>query len=85
MSVYEVFEIYEISRHIKEKVEVKADADAATRKCSKNERFVGQEMMEIKEEQMYLGDIISSDEKHDKNIQSRKNRGLGKLMRLCKY
>ena len=59
------------------KVEVKADA--ATGKCSKSERFVGQERMEIKEEQMYLGDIISSDGKHDKNIQSRKNRGLGKI------
>ena len=33
--------------------------------------------MKVKQEQMYLGDIISADGKHQKNIQNRKNRGLG--------
>ena len=35
--------------------------------------------MKLKEEQLYLGDIISSDGKHDKNIKSSRNRGLGKI------
>jgi hypothetical protein len=28
---------------------------------------------------LYVGDIISPDGKHDKNIKSRRNRGLGKI------
>ena len=32
--------------------------------------------MSIKQDQMYLGDIISADGRHDKNIQARKNKGL---------
>ena len=38
--------------------------------------FEGQDVMKVKEEQMYLGDIISSDGKHDKNIKHRKNKVL---------
>ena len=33
--------------------------------------------MEVKTEQVYLGDVISSDGKHSKNIQARKNKSLG--------
>ena len=36
----------------------------------------GMEKMKVKQEQMYLGDIISADGKHQKKIQNRKNRGL---------
>ena len=35
--------------------------------------------MGVKSEQMYQGDIISSDGKHDKNRKNRKNKGLGKI------
>ena len=35
--------------------------------------------MGMKNEQMYLGDIISSDGTHTKNVQNRKNKGLGKI------
>ena len=35
--------------------------DQLTGKCSRAETFVGDEKMILKEEQMYLGDIISAD------------------------
>ena len=40
--------------------------------------------MELKQEQMYLGDIISSDGRQDKNIISRRNKGLGKINEIMK-
>ena len=40
--------------------------------------------MSIKQDQLYLGDIISADGRHDKNIQSRKNKGLGKINEIMK-
>ena len=52
--------------------------DTNTGKCLQNEYFGGQEEMGMKNEQMYLGDIISSDRTHTKNVQNRKNKGLGK-------
>jgi hypothetical protein len=33
-------------------------------------------------EQMYLGDIISSDGRHKKNVQARKNKGLGIINKI---
>jgi hypothetical protein len=59
------------------KVEVTTDSN--TGKCLQNEYFGGQEEMGMKNEQMYLGDIISSDGAHTKNVQNRKNKGLGKI------
>ena len=38
--------------------------------------------METKQEQLYLGDIISADGKHIKNIQHRKNKGLGTINQI---
>ena len=35
--------------------------------------------MGVKDEQMYLGDIISADGKQNKNVQARKNKGLGTI------
>ena len=58
---------------------VEAEINKDTGKCTQNEFCAGQEKMKLKEEQLYLGDIISSDGKHDKNIKSRRNRGLGKI------
>ena len=34
-------------------------------------------MMSEKDEQLYLGDVISSDGKHGKNVKARKNKCLG--------
>ena len=57
------------------KVEVLKDEKSG--KCYQNEYFVGPEKMKVKEEQTYLGDVISADGSHSKNVQSRKNKGLG--------
>ena len=51
--------------------------DATTGKVFQNETFSGPELMGEKDEQMYLGDIISSDGSHNKNVEARKNKGLG--------
>ena len=57
------------------KLEVKEDEE--TGKCCQVETFVGKEKMGLKKEQLYLGDVISDDGKHDKNVQARQNRSLG--------
>ena len=59
------------------KVEVKTDT--TTGKCVQTESFGGPEQMGVKDEQMYLGDIISADGKQNKNVQARKNKGLGTI------
>ena len=51
--------------------------DPVTGKVSQSEHYGGLEKMKEKNEQMYLGDIISTDGKHFKNIQHRKNKALG--------
>ena len=56
---------------------VDIETDVSTGEVSRKEYFAGMEKMEKKEEQMYLGDIISADGKHQKNVQNRKNKGLG--------
>ena len=33
--------------------------------------------MDVKKETVYLGDVISDDGSHSKNVQARKNRSLG--------
>ena len=53
--------------------------DATTGKVFQTESFRGPELMGGKDEQMYLGDIISSDGSHNKNVQARKNKGLGTI------
>ena len=59
------------------KVEVKTDT--TTGKCVQTESFGGPEQMGVKDEQMYLGDIISADGKQNTNVQARKNKGLGTI------
>ena len=56
---------------------VDIETDVSTGEVSRKEYFAGMEKMEKKEEQMYLGDIISADGKYQKNVQNRKNKGLG--------
>ena len=51
--------------------------DPVTGKVTQSEHFGGLEKMKVKSEQMYLGDIISNDGKHTKNIEHRKNKALG--------
>ena len=42
-----------------------------------NEFFAGNVKMQTKNEQKYLGVIISSDGTHTKNVQERRNKGYG--------
>ena len=56
--------------------------DTETGLCGQTEHFGGMEMMKEKQEQMYLGDIISADGTHLKNIQHRKNKGLGTINQI---
>ena len=51
--------------------------DAVTGKPKNKEYFYGDEKMELKKEQTYLGDLISADGTHTKKVQQRSNKGLG--------
>ena len=53
------------------------ETDPVTGQTFQTEVFAGQERMAEKSEQMYLGDVVSIDGKHDKNILSRKNKSIG--------
>ena len=57
----------------KEKVETNPETGAT----SQSDVFTGREKMELKQEQLYLGDLVSSDGTHTKNIQLRRNKGVG--------
>ena len=46
--------------------------DTVTGHTYQEESFAGQVKMAVKHEQKYLGDLISADGKHDKNISMRK-------------
>ena len=51
--------------------------DSVTGEISQTEEFGGLEKMKVKSEQMYLGDLISADGSHAKNVQQRKNKAIG--------
>jgi hypothetical protein len=53
------------------------ETDPVTGQTFQTEVFTGQERMGVKSEQMYLGDLVSADGKHEKNILSRKNKSIG--------
>ena len=53
-----------------------------TGKCSRSESFSGYEKMKIKKEQTYLGDLLSNDGSHTKNVQQRSNKGLGVINQI---
>ena len=61
---------------------VEVQTDIITGNVSEREYFSGMEKMESTKEQMYLGDIISADGKHLKNIQNRKNKALGNINQI---
>lgn len=57
--------------------EVEVVTDTVTGECSQEELFVGDKKMKVEQEQVYLGDVISADGKHSKNVMARKGKGLG--------
>ena len=50
--------------------------DPVTGKSSNCEYFSGYETMKMKQEQTYLGDLLSSDGTQTKNVQQRRNKDL---------
>ena len=56
---------------------LEVETDELTGVSAQREFFAGMEKMKMKEEQMYLCDIISADGSHSKNVRHRKNKGLG--------
>ena len=56
---------------------VKVVTDPVTGHSEQMEDFAGQEVMQNKDSQQYLGDVITSDGRCDKNIQKRKNKSIG--------
>jgi hypothetical protein len=61
---------------------VKVETDMETGVSSQYEYYAGLEKMKLKQEQTYLGDVISADGKHSKNVQARKNKGLGVITQI---
>ena len=62
------------------KVEVVTDPE--TGKPSNSEFYNGYENMEVKQEQTYLGDLLSADGTHTKKVQQRSNKGLGTINQI---
>jgi hypothetical protein len=58
------------------------ETDPVTGKCSQSEHYGGMEKMKVKQEQTYLGDEISADGKHGKNVKARSNKGLGIITQI---
>ena len=61
---------------------VEVDTDPATGVCSQSDIFQGNQKMTCKSEQLYLGDLISADGSHTKNVQLRSNKGLGVINQI---
>ena len=53
------------------------ETDSVTGKTYQKEVFTGQEKMAVKDEQLYLGDLVAANGRHDKNILRRQNRSIG--------
>ena len=58
------------------------ETDPVTGKCSQSEHYGGMEKMKVKQEQTYLGDEISADGKHGKNVKARSIKGLGIISQI---
>ena len=61
---------------------LQVETDAETGRCYQKESYGGLEIMEEQQDQVYLGDVISSNGTHAKNIQARKNKGLGTITQI---
>ena len=62
------------------KEDVETDPDTGEAYISEN--FAGDVKMKTKEEQMYLGDVVSANGKHLKNVLHRKAKGLGVINQI---
>ena len=62
------------------RLEVVTDPDTGL--TYQKEIFAGQEQMQVKGEQMYLGDVVSADGKHDKNVLNRRNKSIGTINQI---
>ena len=56
--------------------------DTETGRLSQNEHFAGPEKMKRKSEQTYLGDVLSADGRHLKNVLARKSKSLGTINQI---
>ena len=56
--------------------------DPVTGQVLQTEFFGSLEKMQVKTEQMYLGDVISADGRQHHNVQQRKNKGLGSISQI---
>jgi hypothetical protein len=61
---------------------VEAEENTETGQYFQKETFCGQVQMKQKQEQVYLGDVISVDGKHDKNVEARKNKSQGIIKQI---
>ena len=67
---------------------LQVETDTETGRCYQKESYGGLEIMKEEQDQVYLGDVISSNGTHAKNIQARKNKGLGtktQIMDILEY
>ena len=58
-------------------LKLNVETDSVTGKTYQKEVFAAQEKMAVKDEQLYLGDLVAANGKHEKNILRRKNRSIG--------
>ena len=63
---------------------MKVETNPVTGDSYQSEVYTGQEVMENKGEQLYLGDVITSNGKCDMNIQRRKNKSIGIINQIIK-
>ena len=56
--------------------------DPETGISTQSDTFTGNVKMKVKQEQVYLGDVISSNGTHTKNVQQRSNKGLGVINQI---
>ena len=61
-------------------VEVETDPDTGF--SSQTDVFTGKEKMEVKQEQLYLGDLLAADGTHTKNVQLRRSKGIGVINQI---
>jgi hypothetical protein len=61
-------------------IEVETDPDTGF--SSQTDVFTGKEKMEVKQEQLYLGDLLAADGTHTKSVQLRSNKGIGVINQI---
>ena len=61
---------------------VEVDTDPVTGGSTQSDVFQGNQKMECKSEQLYLGDLIAADGTHSKNVKLRSSKGLGAISQI---